>query len=272
MSIFLAKLTKYWNNQKPIDILTYKEKKYIDPYFTKDNMIFSKDEEKNKKFLKSLYITKKEDLLEHLVFERITKKFDIFEKEINCSSFCQNQFIADCYFADALSLISNYGQLLTQIFRIDKRNEIGYYEVCLFINGQWQIVIVDDLIPVIRKENNELKYFTFYPEKDCNSCYSILLEKAWAKVNGSYVDLEYGQSYQALEALTGFSSYPLLHISENSIFNFIYKGIREKGYLFCGSSNLSFLLMIINQMRMIKSDMLILFYVLIFKNLQKIKI
>ena len=236
MSLFLAKLSKYWEDQKPIDILTYENKKYKDPIFTADNMIFSQNEEKNKQFLKSLNLSNKNDLLDNIGFLRITQIYEIFDKDINCSLFQQSNFIGDCYFLDTLSVLSNYAQLLTQIFRIDKRNEIGYYEICLFINGQWQIVIVDDLIPIY-KSNNTKKYFTSFPAKNCKCCYFILLEKAWAKVNGSYVDIECGLSTQAFEAITGFTSCFLLHKNENIIFSIIYEGLREYGYFFCGSSN-----------------------------------
>ena len=219
MSLFLVKLSKYWEDQKPIDILTYENKKYKDPIFTADNMIFSQNEEKNKQFLKSLNLSNKNDLLDNIGFLRITQIYEIFDKDINCSLFQQSNFIGDCYFLDTLSVLSNYAQLLTQIFRIDKRNEIGYYEICLFINGQWQIVIVDDLIPIY-KSNNTKKYFTSFPAKNCKCCYFILLEKAWAKVNGSYVDIEGGLSTQAFEALTGFTSCFLLHKNKKILKNF----------------------------------------------------
>jgi hypothetical protein len=51
----------------------------------------------------------------------------------------------------------------------------------LFIDGQWQVVIVDDYLPV--KKNSENLVFA---KPNGNEIWVLLLEKAWAKVNGGY--------------------------------------------------------------------------------------
>ena len=85
---------------------------------------------KNKKFLKEReYTGTKESYFQKIYFERITERLEIFNKEINCTKFVQGT-IGDCYILDVISNLSNYGHLLTQIFRIDKSNKQGYYEVC----------------------------------------------------------------------------------------------------------------------------------------------
>ena len=48
--------------------------------------------------------------------------------------------IGDCYCIDAISGLSNYGQTITQIFETLERNDNGYYEVILFIDGEFQII------------------------------------------------------------------------------------------------------------------------------------
>ena len=82
-------------------------------------------------------------------------------------------------------------------------NPDGYYELLLFINGQPQIVIVDDYLPV-KKGTNELIFAHSKPEK--NEIWVSLLEKAWAKVNGGYANIIGGTPMEALDFLTGFSS------------------------------------------------------------------
>ena len=82
-------------------------------------------------------------------------------------------------------------------------NPDGYYELLLFINGQPQIVIVDDYLPV-KKGTNELIFAHSKPEK--NEIWISLLEKAWAKVNGGYANIIGGTPMEALDFLTGFSS------------------------------------------------------------------
>lgn len=129
MSIFLGNLQKYWKGQSPINLLTYTGKFY-DSLFPKEQMIFSADEKKNKKFLEEReYTGTKESYFQKIYFERITERLEIFNKEINCTKFVQG-IIGDCYILDVISNLSNYGHLLTHIFRIDKSNKQGYYEVC----------------------------------------------------------------------------------------------------------------------------------------------
>ena len=105
----------------------------------------------------------------NIEYYAIKDLFDnIFDEKINCTKFHQNS-IGNCYFLDVVSLLSNYGQLLTQIFRIDKLNIQGYYEICLFIDGQWQIVIIDDYIPFLNI-NGEQYLIRCSPSENCNCC------------------------------------------------------------------------------------------------------
>ena len=93
-------------------------------------MFFSKSEELNNKHLPRGY---------DIFFERLSDlypDYDLFEKEINCNQFKQT-YLGDCYFIDCLSLISNHSQLITQLFRFDKKRKDGYYEIYLFVNGEW---------------------------------------------------------------------------------------------------------------------------------------
>ena len=235
MSIFLGKLNKYYKNQKPIDTLTY-EYQFEDPEFPQDKMIYSSNEEKNKLFkeiIKKKYNLNINDPL-NIEYYAIKDLFDnIFDEKINCTKFHQNS-IGNCYFLDVVSLLSNYGQLLTQIFRIDKLNFQGYYEICLFIDGQWQIVIIDDYIPFLNI-NGEQYFIGCSPSENCNCCYFMLLEKAFAKVKGSYLDMQGGFSGDVFQMLTGFYYIDIKHElrTKEDIFNLIYEKMRESGYLFC---------------------------------------
>ena len=101
-------------------------------------MFFSKSEELNKKY------TPEDDIF----FRRLSDlypDYDLFEKEINCNKFKQT-YLVDCYFINCLSLISNHSQLITQLFCLDKKRKDGYYEIYLFVNREWQIIILDDYI------------------------------------------------------------------------------------------------------------------------------
>ena len=143
-----------------------------------------------------------------ITWERISDfkdfdEYDLFPPELNCDNFKQGRF-GDCYFLSMVSLISNYPELLKRLFPI-KKNPFGYYEVILFING-WKRVIIDDRIPGT-KEDNKFKPLTSKSKKYEKCFYHILLEKAWAKVNKMYFNInEGGFSNNSLTVLTGFKS------------------------------------------------------------------
>ena len=96
----------------------------------------------------------------------------------------------------------------------------------LFIDGEWQIVFVDDYLPYdpsqeelvgVRPKHNEL--------------WAILLEKAWIKINGGYTNTFGGLFSEAISALTGFPTEIFKHNKNGEridIFR-LYKNI-EIGY------------------------------------------
>lgn len=67
-----------------------------------------------------------------------------------------------------------------------------------FINGECTDVIVDDFIPC--DPTTGMPAFS-----KCHGCeiWVILLEKAWAKINGNYDKTKYGLSSTAFVFLTG---------------------------------------------------------------------
>lgn len=69
----------------------------------------------------------------------------------------------------------------------------------LCINGVWEDVILDDLIPVKPGLGREIAFN--YTQN--NELWAILLEKAWAKVHGGYMNTDGGIIREALRDLTG---------------------------------------------------------------------
>lgn len=173
------------------------------------------------------------------VWKRISELFpdyDLFPPELHCDNFQQEE-IGDCYFIDIISLISNYGELLTRLFPIQKNNH-GYYEVILFING-WKLVIIDDYIPVLEYNQSNIKLLGCTSKKYQNCFYFMLLEKAWAKVNKNYYNIYYGSSNNSLLVLTGFDGEKIIinnnpnEFRKNQILEEMERGIRKYGHL-CG--------------------------------------
>jgi len=102
--------------------------------------------------------------------------------------------------------MTEFPNLIYQVFRTKEANSEGYYEIVIFIDGEWQVVFLDDYFPV-KKGTNDLSL----SRSNGNELWVILLEKAWVKVNGGYIYIISGWPDQTLAELTGFAASKLDH-------------------------------------------------------------
>lgn len=87
--------------------------------------------------------------------------------------------------------------------------DVGLYAVKFFVNGFWVTVVVDDYLPCKFEGNQWQPIFARsmdqqhadYPGIDC--LWVPLVEKAWAKLHGSYEAIALGSTEDALNYLTG---------------------------------------------------------------------
>ena len=113
----------------------------------------------------------------------------------------------------AISALAENPKRIKDILVTHETNYAGCYGVKLFVNGFRKTIWVDDQFP-----------FDDRPEKDVWAMGHIskeweiwvnLIEKAYAKVLGSYEAMEGGKPYQAFNLLTGFPSDCLWHDDYN---------------------------------------------------------
>ena len=69
-----------------------------------------------------------------------------------------------------------------------EENSEGMYGVWSYKNGEKKLIVLDDMIPSL---NNE----TIFSHANGPELWVIMLEKAWAKVHGSYERIIGGVSY-----------------------------------------------------------------------------
>jgi len=101
--------------------------------------------------------------------------------------------------------MAEYPEQIKKLFETHTVNESGIYMLKLYVNGMLTPVIVDDYVPVTARGN------LFACTTKSSEIYAILLEKAWAKLHGSYARIESGLPSFATMHLTGAPSDSFWH-------------------------------------------------------------
>ncbi len=83
-----------------------------------------------------------------------------------------------------------------KLFITSKINDWGIYGVKICKNGEWKEVVVDDQFPCFQGE-------PAFSKAHGDELWVLLLEKAWAKIHGSYERIEAGFAENVLRDLTG---------------------------------------------------------------------
>ena len=96
--------------------------------------------------------------------------------------------IGDCYFLSVLGSLCAFPDFFNKLFHIKEITKEHVYGVYIYINGKWELVLVDDYLPY---QGNDFKQFAFSFSSE-NEIWVALLEKAWAKVNGCYAKIGCG--------------------------------------------------------------------------------
>lgn len=124
--------------------------------------------------------------------------------------------LGNTYFLSCLSALAEYPYLITRLFDTDVPDEQGVYAIWLHINGQWREVVIDDFFPI--HDLGEGIEFTFSRTSE-DELWVMALEKAYAKVFGSYARIEVGDPVYALRDLTGA---PYIRIEDAAFKNMEY--------------------------------------------------
>jgi hypothetical protein len=142
--------------------------------------------------------------------------------------------LGDCYFIAAISAVAENPFRVAKLILSKDYNPFGVHAVTLFITGVWEEVIMDDLFPY--DASAQQPAFSTSRTKDI---WVMLLEKAFAKVNGGYKDIEAGFISEALLALTGAPVYTYFVQSGNPEENWriMLEGERNNYIMCCASGD-----------------------------------
>ena len=130
----------------------------------------------------------------------------IFQDRIEPSDIKQG-CLGDCYFLSSLSVLAEKPDRIRRLFVTEEVNEYGIYAVRICKNGEWRQVVVDDFFPCAG-------ITPAFSNAHGPELWVLLLEKAWAKVHGSYERIEAGFAENVLRDLTGAPSEVLTHDDE----------------------------------------------------------
>ena len=109
--------------------------------------------------------------------------------------------LGDCWLLGSFLILSTHPDLLKNLIVYDGL-EYGFAVFQFFKNGRWQYVIVDSRIPF----NSSAKTPLYGHCADPNEFWVPLMEKAYAKLHGTFEDLNGGSMAESLVDLTGGAS------------------------------------------------------------------
>ena len=159
----------------------------------------------------------------------IVPKPVIFEDTINMQ-FVKYGRVSLPYFYSVLSALADKcPSIFTKIIVNKDFNPKGQYQVKLYVDGQCQTITIDDYFPVLKGTN---VYFFTRPSNF--EIWPLLIEKAWAKVNGGYLNIINLWPGDLFKALTGFTYDELIHpdMREKELFEQLSDIKKNKGFAF----------------------------------------
>lgn len=131
-----------------------------------------------------------------IVWRRITdvvKNAVMVENSIDPDDIQQGN-VGDCYFLAAISSIAEVPSRIRKIFCDEMEiSKHGIYRLQVASQGQLKEIVIDDLIPVF-----DGSFRPVFCKPKNNEIWVMLLEKAWAKISGSYGNTSSGYPHEVL--------------------------------------------------------------------------
>ncbi|KAG9464692.1 hypothetical protein GDO78_019541 [Eleutherodactylus coqui] len=138
----------------------------------------------------------------------------------------------DCWFLASVASLTLEPNLLARVLpekqSFEKKDYAGIFNFKFWRYGEWVEVVVDDLLPT---KDGRLE---FVQSAKGDEFWSPLLEKAYAKVNGSYEGLTGGSPIEAMEDFTGGISETYdLKKAPDDLYQIMQKAVKAESLLGC---------------------------------------
>ncbi|XP_041657998.1 calpain-2 catalytic subunit-like [Cheilinus undulatus] len=141
--------------------------------------------------------------------------------------------VGNCWFLSAIGVLTLHKSLIAQVVPQNqgfRENYTGIFHFRFWRYGKWVDVVIDDLLPTVRKVPLSVS------SKSKKEFWAPLLEKAYAKVCGSYSDMIAGNSDEAFKDFTGgVSMNYTLSKSPPDLWDVMNRAVHSKAMMGCGT-------------------------------------
>ena len=136
-------------------------------------------------------------------------RYPLFNDGLSITDIRQGR-LGNCYLLSALASLVRFPEKIHRLFYTEGI-KYGIIGVWFFLEGSWNLTIIDTLIPCI---NNKPAFSHCGSSKES---WVMFIEKAWAKLNNNYYNTNGGDTNDILQFLLGSLSYDLDLSNENLI-------------------------------------------------------